>query len=51
MEGGEASAVGGVPTALDILLFGEIYGYISDPSGLGGAGFEPTTYGHRDPRP
>ena len=43
MEGGEATAVGGVPAALDILLFGEIYSYISDPSGLGGAGFEPTT--------
>ena len=43
MEGGEATAVGGVPSALDISLFGEIYSYISDPSGLGGAGFEPTT--------
>ena len=43
MEGGEATAVGGVPAALDILLFGEIYSYISDPSGYGGAGFVPTT--------
>ena len=41
--GGEATAVGGVPAALDILLFGEIYSYISDPSGYGGAGFAPTT--------
>ena len=43
MEGGEATAVGGVPAAQDILLFGELYEYISNPSGFGGAGFVPTT--------
>ena len=43
MEGGEASAVGGVAPAHDILLFGELYDYISNPSGSGGAGFVPTT--------
>ena len=43
MEGGEATAVGGVASAQDISLFGEIYSYISDPSGHGGAGFAPTT--------
>ena len=41
--GGEATAVGGVASAQDISLFGELSGYISNPSGSGGAGFEPTT--------